>query len=638
MNKLTQLSFFFILLASLNGCLQEDNNQINVDSMTIESIVVPADFDYSTTKEIEVSLTVPAQLNGAVFSLLVFKTGEDDYVIGKGVFGENGIFNSKYTIPAYFDTLIVRSEYVGLIDGITIPITGNTVSFDYRPLYDNTVTKSAAAGPVSLKSATADSYTYMGSFSSSGVPNYLVQSDVIEQNLLDDVNASLPEYTKVPVLHPEFIASGTETNLIITKKADVWVTFVHEGAGYKNSLGYYSYKVGSEPKTIAEIQALTVILPNFSYSGSGGGLASGNKVYLGQFDANTVVAWFLVADGWTGTGVGAGRGIYFSDPELNPETNPALKNHMVLLWDKSRNHMLMGFEDINRQTGGSDQDFNDAIFYASTNPIDAVQKTNVQSIVAANDSDGDGINDAIDDFPYDPNKAFNNFSPSTQDFGTVAYEDLWPSKGDYDFNDVVVDYKYNMIANAQNLITSIEGTYIVKHIGGSYNNGFAIVLPVANATIRSVENQVMNAGYVSLNSNGTESGVSQTVIFISENISKLNGDTLNIKINLTNPVSKLNLGSAPYNAFIVVNGDREREVHLPDLPPTSKGTKYLGQLDDYSNASEGRYFKTDRNLPWALNFYESFNPPAEKQSVDKAYPRFISWANSGGTIELNWYK
>ncbi len=638
MNKLIQISFFFILLASIYGCLQEDNSQISVDNMTIESIVVPTNFNYSTTKDIEVTLSVPAQLNNAVFSLVAYNTGNEDYVIGKGVFGSSGIFNSSYTIPAYFDTIVVRSEYVGLVDGIIIPITGSTVSFDYKPLYDNTVTKSVAAGPVSLKSASADSYTYMGTFSSSGVPNYLIQSDVIDKNLLDDVNASLPEYTKVPVLHPEFIASGTETNLVITKKADVWVTFVHEGAGYKNSLGYYSYKVGSQPKSKAEIQALTVILPNVSYSGSGGGLASGNKVYLGQFDANTVVAWFLVADGWNGSGVGAGRGIYFSDPELNPETNPALQSHMVLLWDKSRNQMLMGFEDINRQTGGSDQDFNDAIFYASSNPIDAIQKTNVQAIVAANDSDGDGINDELDDFPYDPNKAFNNFSPSALDFGTVAYEDLWPSKGDYDFNDVVVDYQYNMVANSQNLITSIEGSYFVKHIGGSYNNGFAIVLPVANSVISSVENQVMNAGYVNLNSNGTESGVNETVIFVSENISQLQGDTIRIKINLQNPVSKSNLGSAPYNAFIVVNGERDREVHLPDLQPTSKGTKYLGQGDDYSSVADGRYFKTDRNLPWALNFYESFAPPAEKQSVDKAYPRFIYWANSGGTKDLDWYK
>jgi hypothetical protein len=34
-------------------------------------------------------------------------------------------------------------------------------------------------------------------------------------------------------------------------------------------------------------------------------------------------------------------------------------------------------------------------------------------------------------------------------YGTLAYEDLWPSKGDYDFNDLVVDYDFNIVKNNQ---------------------------------------------------------------------------------------------------------------------------------------------------------------------------------------------
>jgi LruC domain-containing protein len=478
----------------------------------------------------------------------------------------------------------------------------------------------------------------MGTYNSSGVPNYLIASDVIEQNLLDDINASLPESKKVPDVHPEYIAGNTETNIVLVKKADVWVTFVHEGAGYRNSLGYYTYKVGNEPKTRAEIEALTVVFPNLSFGGSGGALKSGNKVYLGQFEANTVVCWFLVADGWNGSVVTDGRGLFYSQTELNPEKNTGLKNHMVLLWDKARNLLLMGFEDINREQGGCDNDFNDAVYYATVNPVDAIKKTDVQLIEAANDADGDGINDELDDFPYDPNKAFNNFSPSAGNNGTLVFEDLWPSKGDYDFNDLVVGYNFNLIADGKNKVSTIEATFDIKQIGATYKNGFAFVMPIASSAIKSIEGQQMNVGYSKLNSNGTESGVDETVVFVTENATEFKGKTIKVVITLQKSIAKADLGSVPFNPFIVVDGKRDREVHLPDMAPTSKGKGMLGQKDDYSSVEFGRYFKTERNLPWALNFYSEFKTPGEKISIDKTYPKFITWANSGGTLNLDWYK
>jgi LruC domain-containing protein len=33
------------------------------------------------------------------------------------------------------------------------------------------------------------------------------------------------------------------------------------------------------------------------------------------------------------------------------------------------------------------------------------------------------------------------FTPSKYGTGTIAFEDLWPSYGDYDFNDVALNYQ-----------------------------------------------------------------------------------------------------------------------------------------------------------------------------------------------------
>ena len=43
------------------------------------------------------------------------------------------------------------------------------------------------------------------------------------------------------------------------------------------------------------------------------------------------------------------------------------------------------------------------------------------------DTDGDGIKDRDDSYPLEADKAFETFTPSKYGWGTVAFEDLWPS-------------------------------------------------------------------------------------------------------------------------------------------------------------------------------------------------------------------
>ncbi len=59
------------------------------------------------------------------------------------------------------------------------------------------------------------------------------------------------------------------------------------------------------------------------------------------------------------------------------------------------------------------------------------------------DADGDGVPNDEDDYPNDGDRAFDNYYPANGP-GTLAYEDLWPGKGDYDFNDLVLDYRFKL--------------------------------------------------------------------------------------------------------------------------------------------------------------------------------------------------
>jgi hypothetical protein len=47
----------------------------------------------------------------------------------------------------------------------------------------------------------------------------------------------------------EYLSSTDNGNIELIADAEVWITFVHEGAGYKNALGYYTHKVMIPAKT-----------------------------------------------------------------------------------------------------------------------------------------------------------------------------------------------------------------------------------------------------------------------------------------------------------------------------------------------------------------------------------------------------
>ncbi|WP_340064979.1 DUF4114 domain-containing protein [Ascidiimonas aurantiaca] len=223
----------------------------------------------------------------------------------------------------------------------------------------------------------SQNYRFLGSYDSDGVPDYLDVSDVVSQETLDTIHLALPEGFPVPDYNPQYISSGYDTDVILSEDAEVWVTFVGEGAGYQNVLGFYTYDT-SQPRTSApNTEEITIIFPNVSARGSGGGLEVGNKVKIGTFEAGTGIGWVLLANAWSNGSVGNGLWKLFSNPDFNPESDPSLRYHNVLLSDPDNERIILGFEDIRRDYGSCDNDFNDALFYVTANPFSAISAENI---------------------------------------------------------------------------------------------------------------------------------------------------------------------------------------------------------------------------------------------------------------------
>jgi len=73
-----------------------------------------------------------------------------------------------------------------------------------------------------------------------------------------------------------------------------------------------------------------------------------------------------------------------------------------------------------------------------------------------------------------PNITYRYY-PSANGWVTLAYEDIWPSVGDYDLNDVVMQYRVvELVRNNEVIRVDLHGNLIA--MGATYHNGFAIHL------------------------------------------------------------------------------------------------------------------------------------------------------------------
>jgi LruC domain-containing protein len=655
------LIFVVVTMAGTQSC--KKNTTTNPDPNTetgINALTITENFNWSTSESVSWKVSTfdnsGEPLAGVKVGIYTKDPIEEGKLIVSGITNKNGVYEIDYKVPGYYDSVFVQTDYIGIISpgmvdissgGFELSLGGNNPPILFK-------------GSAIMKNQNTN-YGYLGSYNNLGVPGYLEPvNDVISQALLNDINNTLPERSTLYESHPEYLKPEYDYNLHLIEDCDVWITFVHEGAGYRNVLGFYTYQTGEAPQTPGDIDQITVIYPNVSYAGSGGGLHSGNKVHIGQYEAGTTISFALMANGWRNRQVTDGNWIVYSNPNLNPESDPELRQHTVLLNDNGRNLLLLGIEDILRDRGGCDHDFNDAVFLVSANPVEAIDQSGFPNIdYTGQDSDGDDVPDHVDDYPDDAEKAFDNFFFNEGNFGTLAFEDMWPNVGDYDFNDAVIDYNFNQITDSENKLVEILGIFKLKAHGAYFHNGFGIQLPFDKSYIESVSGDIFtNNGIVTLDSKNLETGQDLPVIIIWDDaydvlpqsgggvgvnttpgIEYVEPDILNITIKLNQPVALSETGIPPYNPFIFVDGQRNVEIHLIDKAPTDLADKSLfGNDADNSNPDAGKYYRTDKNLPWAINIIEEFEYPVEKSDVTSAYLKFGEWAESDGTTHKDWWK
>ncbi len=308
---------------------------------------------------------------------------------------------------------------------------------------------------------------YSQAFEVDGAPKNLVDiSSRLDADLLTDFYGMVPEGVEVAasLLNSNFSNISVKDDLAPGSAVTVKVTFLNEGAGYKNSLGYFIYQTDAPPASIEDIEHI-IIMPNTSKTYSGGSLNSGDQLDLMiQLTAGQSIGFFINSNGWDGTRGKQKSSFLYDQPfytleSLNPTVGLGQRYHVIFNDTRSSTEggsgfFAFGFEDILTSTG--DKDYNDLIFNVEVTPISAVEDYQEATVI-------ESVSSQVN-----------------KKKGVLAFEDNWPLIDDYDFNDAVIAYDITTTLDGDNnndSVKSITLIYGIQAIGASFHNGLALRVP-----------------------------------------------------------------------------------------------------------------------------------------------------------------
>ncbi len=273
-----------------------------------------------------------------------------------------------------------------------------------------------------------------------------------------------------------------------------------------------------------------------------------------------------------------------------------------------------------------------------TRSMQIVRAQGVTALIAGTvDSDGDGVPDVYDAFPNDDTIAFEiDFPADGSKVFTVAFEDNFPSLGDGDYNDFVVNYNLTITPvdlgpDTGTFVALIEGNATARAKVAGYDHEFGLMFRLPNFEgslfttldgVDQIQGQVV----------GDEVRVP---LFPSTTDATNNGaQTAQATFSIVATSLTLSLSdfpAAPFDPYLYIK-NTGYDVHLIDQPPLPGS-----RLPDTETYRDGNGF------PRVLLVPGNFAPPKEVTSILDAYPRFQDWVDAAGGLDedgfptADWY-
>lgn len=213
---------------------------------------------------------------------------------------------------------------------------------------------------------------------------------------------------------------------------------------------------------------------------------------------------------------------------------------------------------------------------------------------------------------------------------TYMFEDNWPTKGDYDMNDLVMNIAFkNHKSGKETVGMEIEATLCAigakKKIGVAFQiDGLlagSVTETLLNGTPTSLESGQKYA-VVDLFENAHQALGAETGVFVNTTVMNHIARTYHVYLGVQHTKGSVNVNN--FNLFLVtgdMNADRRPEIHLPMFRAT-----------DRANVSkEYQYITEEDNLMWAIYVptVGKVTYPKELVSVIDAYENVAPWLVGG---------
>ena len=589
--------------------------------------------------------------------------------IYSGFTDENGQFKSNISLPSYVSKLYAYTPYFIATPILETTMTGNTATFvDNKEYSARALTRAAMTG-VTNKSYMVCPVEEIPS----NLPSYATEKRWFDSEVDYDNNGRLQTLfkgeEKLPLIPQDKLDSYLQTHLAvfpvdknsfpeeyikqadikITKPAEVAVTIIGGNTCWNSSMGYYYYPDGQQPTSLDEANVI-LLFPNTqngTYRGSAAsaGVSNGNCVKLKYypnisnngdmseatdiFPANSRIGFVLAANAWSN------RFNNWTNDRMQRSATSAnmSKDNLGKAYSKPMSavynidgQVLVSFEDDNNY----DHNYSDLVMTFQTNPVDA---------------------------PGDTPDPKYEFRKTTENVGFYIFEDQWPSKGDYDLNDVIFNATYTKVYSTANNAIYEEGytfkTYTNAAKAEKLKSGVAVKVNGLQPTDQ-IEFFVKKPGAKEFTAATFERDTKNNIIYLTDNAKSNIGTEYMFNVKHDEALGALyKEKKVTIKPFIYRDVDGKRlEIHIAQEAPTNAADKsFFGTEDDASQPDKKIFYVRSGNYPFGIfldgatesDMSKLFDAENETIAIDgdeehPIYPKYKSWVESNGSKDKDWYK
>lgn len=655
--------YALLSLTLLGGCVKDisDNGSTKpgeefnkFDFSTVKATTLSVDYGTQAEVYFEVYDAAPVRENAEGTTYEKVEGIEPLYA---GYTDAEGRFSAKIDLPAYLSKAYIYTPNVHARTLLTADKNGAALTASAIETETAAAAKATRAGYESA-AVTGDGWkTWLGTYDNTyGRIDYAYTGDELrEKNWKKLYNAANKVFDTSKACPAEYRSSS---DLYLEKDAEVAITFLMSNTCWNCSMGYYYYDAAEHPASLKDVHPI-MIFPNTQdgkwsndpdkaakYKGVDRGTAVQlmfyPKIAEGSKEGATTVfpkgyriGFVLATNAWGNrlpgfTGAKKYRAATSDGLSIN-DKGVAYKQPRTAVYRYTNssldlNSVICSFEDYT-----TDQNFSDVIFTMKSNPVDAV--VDIPSVDEKPGAD-------------DTKREVRLLK------GIYAFEDLWPSRGDYDMNDVMVKLDYAKTVGSKGIY---EESYLFKTFNNlaGLENGLAFTLG-GDAVSAELEFSILRPAGKDNPSPEYESYAVEregNVFLLTPNVKQDMGATYKITAKYASPIAEGK--AAVVKPFIYRTNDDDltpglrKEVHLPFEAPTAKAdTKFFGTSDDKSDPASGRYYVRAESYPFAfflsgateVDLSKLLDPVNEKTPIDKLYPAYMGWASSNGADNADWYK